>query len=355
MNLNTEICSLFNIDYPIVQAGMAGGVTTPELVAAVSNAGGLGTIGAGYMTPDTMKEAIQKVRALTNKPFAVNIFKVKMATSDNRTKAIQKKYQPIYEDLELVATEENVTATDYYKEQFHLLVKEEVPIISTTFGLPTADEIRLAQTKGIKIITMVTTVEEALEAEQAGVDAVVAQGSEAGGHRGTFELNSPQGSLVGTMALVPQVVDRVNIPVIAAGGIMDGRGLVASHVLGAQGVQLGSRFLNAIESGANQEYKNALINSTEDSTMITSCFSGRPARAIKNKFIDFHLQHHIKPLDYPIQNQVTNRIRRAAQEQGKSEYLSLWAGQGIRLVKNGLTAEETISEIIDQSREILNI
>jgi nitronate monooxygenase len=202
MNLKTEICSLLNIDYPIIQAGMAGEITTPELVAAVSNAGGLGVIGAGYMTPEAMKEAITKVRSLTVKPFAVNIFIVNMAKSDNRTKEVKEKYKPIYENLHLVPTEEDVLATDYYKEQFSVLVEEKVPVISTTFGLPSREEIDRAHTRGIKLITMITTVLEAMDAEKAGVDVLVAQGSEAGGHRGTFDVSENQeGSLVGTMEL----------------------------------------------------------------------------------------------------------------------------------------------------------
>ena len=141
-------------------------------------------------------------------------------------------------------------------------------------------------------------------------------------------------------------------PVIAAGAIMDGRGLVASLALGAQGVQLGSRFLHAAESGTDTEYKKALVEAKEDSTIITSCFSGRPARAIKNRFTDFHLEHQINPLEYPIQNLVTNPIRKAAKEKGKREYLSLWAGQGTRLMKADQRAGEVIEEIMDQARTV---
>ncbi len=226
-------------------------------------------------------------------------------------------------------------------------------MISATFGIPDLDEIELAHANGIKVMTIILTVEEALTAERAGVDIVVAQGSEAGGHRGTFTISDSQGSLIGTMALVPQVVDQVQIPVIAAGGIMDGRGLAASLMLGAKGVQLGSRFLTVAESGADREYKQALLDSTEDSTIITTCFSGRPARAIKNEFINFHLEKQIQPLAYPIQNQVTSEIRQAAKHLGNRGYLSLWAGQGIRLMKDGQTAEKTVHEIIGQAKSLL--
>jgi nitronate monooxygenase len=136
---------------------------------------------------------------------------------------------------------------------------------------------------------------------------------------------------------------------------MDGRGLVASLALGAQGIQLGSRFLNVAESGADQAYQKALKESTENSTTITNTFSGRPARAIKNRFVEFHLQQNLKALEYPIQNQVTSSLRNAAKQQGKSEYMSLWAGQGIRLMKDGQTAQDVVCEIMDQANEILKV
>ncbi|WP_221563342.1 nitronate monooxygenase family protein [Alkalihalobacillus sp. TS-13] len=355
MNLQTEICSLFEIDYPIVQAGMAGGITTPELVAAVSEAGGLGTLGAGYLTPEVTRNAIREIRSCTDCPFAVNLFKVDMQQEDQRTASVQQRLLPIYEELDITPSTQKLVVTDNYEEQFDILIEERVPVISTTFGVPTDDQVKRAHHHGIKLMTMVTTVKEAVQAEKAGVDAVVAQGGEAGGHRGTFEVKNGRGAAIGTFALIPQVVDHVSIPVIAAGGIMDGRGLVAARALGAEGIQLGTRFLNAVESGTDPVYKKALHESDEESTELTTAFSGRPARAIRNRFVDFLQSNRIEPLSYPIQNLLTKEIRAAAKQQGKPEYMSLWSGQGNRLIKDGQTAEEIIKKIITEAEKTSGI
>ncbi|WP_261132078.1 nitronate monooxygenase family protein [Bacillus sp. Marseille-Q3570] len=352
MNMKTEICSLFKIDYPIVQAGMAGGITTSELVAAVSEAGGLGTLGAGYLTPETTRNAIMEIRTRTDRPFAVNLFKVEMLQEDDRTASVQQQLLPIYEDLDITPSTQKHVVTDYYEEQFDILIEEKVPVITTTFGVPTDVQVKRAHQHGINLVTMVTTVKEAIEAEEAGVDAVVAQGGEAGGHRGTFDVKNGKGAAIGTFALIPQVVDHVSIPVIAAGGIMDGRGLVAARALGAEGIQLGTRFLNATESGTDFAYKKALLESDEESTELTAAFSGRPARAIRNQFVDFLQSNRIEPLNYPIQNLLTKEIRAAAKQQGKPGYMSLWSGQGNRLIKEGQTAEEIIKEIMDQASSL---
>ncbi|MCF6409441.1 nitronate monooxygenase [Alkalihalobacillus sp. EGI L200015] len=351
MNLRTEICSLFAIEYPIIQAGMAGGITTPELVAAVSNAGGLGTLGAGYLTPDATRDAIRKIRERTDRPFSVNLFRVKMEKEDSRTTAVQENLMPIYEELGISPSAEQPEVTDHYEKQFDILIEEKVPVISTTFGVPTQNQVNRAHGQGLNLVTMVTTVKEAIKAEKVGVDAVVAQGGEAGGHRGTFEMENRRGANIGTLALIPQVVDHVSIPVIAAGGIMDGRGLVAARALGADGIQLGTRFLNAVESSADPAYKKALLDSDEESTEITTAFSGRPARAIRNRFMEFLKLNEIEPLTYPIQNFITKEIRAAAKRQGKAGYMSLWSGQGNRLIKNGQTADEIVKEIISEAKK----
>ncbi|MGP4080748.1 NAD(P)H-dependent flavin oxidoreductase [Pseudalkalibacillus sp. R45] len=352
MNLKTEICSLFEIEFPIVQAGMAGGITTPELVAAVSEAGGLGTLGAGYLTPEATRNAIKEIRARTDRPFAVNLFKVEMQQEDDRTASVQQQLLPIYEDLDIIPSTQKHAVTDYYEKQFAILIEEKVPVISTTFEVPTEEQIQLAHEHELKMVTMVTTVNEAMQSEKAGVDVVVAQGGEAGGHRGTFDVKNGEGAAIGTFALIPQVVDHVSIPVIAAGGIMDGRGLVAARALGAEGIQLGTRFLNAVESGTDPAYKKALLESDEESTELTAAFSGRPARAIRNQFMDFLQSNKIQPLNYPIQNLLTKEIRAAAKQHGKPEYMSLWSGQGNRLIKDGQTAEEIIKEIMDQASSL---
>ncbi|WP_442956030.1 NAD(P)H-dependent flavin oxidoreductase [Paenibacillus sp. MMO-177] len=244
----------------------------------------------------------------------------------------------------------DIHSPDWFEKQFAVLLEEKVPVISTAFGVLPEPQMQAAISSGIKIIAMVTTVREALHAEETGCDAIVAQGSEAGGHRGTFDVDvHPMGANIGTMALVPQIADRVSIPVIAAGGIMDGRGLVAALVLGAQGVQLGTRFLTSLEAGTNETYRTALLDSNEESTVITNAFSGRPARGIKNGFIKQWEASGTTPLPFPTQNTATRDIRNAASKQQKADYLSLWAGQGTRMLTVGQSAGQIVEEIINQA------
>ncbi|MDN7246675.1 NAD(P)H-dependent flavin oxidoreductase [Planococcus shenhongbingii] len=352
--LETEICQLFGIQHPIIQAGMAGGPTTVELVTAVGEAGGLGTLGAAYMAPEAMKKAIADIKVKTLKPFAVNIFASNEKDDFSRLEEVQKALRPFRSELKIEEVSSFYSSPDWSKEQFRICIEEGVPIISTAFGCLSPDQMKIAKERGIKVITMVTTVKEALQAEQAGADAVVAQGSEAGGHRSTFSMDQhPSGALIGTMSLVPQVVDAIRIPVIAAGGITDGRGLISSLVLGAQAVQVGTRFLSSKESGAHQVYKQAILDSDEESTVITKSFSGRPARGIKNRFIEEFEKTKIDPLPFPSQNTITKDIRAAAARNNDPEFMSLWAGQSTRSLTEEQSAAEIIESIIKQARQIL--
>ncbi|MCY9659748.1 nitronate monooxygenase family protein [Paenibacillus chondroitinus] len=355
LQLTTDICRIFKIKYPLFLAGMAGVPGTVNLAAAVSNAGGLGTIGAAYMTPDAIQVAIRELKQLTDAPFGVNLFAIRVPDNNTRTQVVQQELNKVRGQLGIAeATGENVSTPDYFDEQIAVLLEEKVPVISTAFGVLSEAHRQKAKEEGLRIVTMVTTVKEAILAEQAGCDAIVAQGSEAGGHRGTFDIsNHPMGANIGTIALVPQIVDQVRIPVIAAGGIMDGRGLVAALALGAQGVQMGTRFLTAFESGANVAYKEALLKSTEESTVITKAYSGRPARGIVNSFIRQWDERGIEPLPFPTQNTITRDIRNASADQRNAEYMSLWAGQGTRMLTDGEKAGDLIAKIMQQASAIL--
>jgi nitronate monooxygenase len=355
IRLQTELCQMLKIRYPIFLAGMAGGPTTASLVAAVSKAGGLGTLGAAYMEPGAIREAIREIRRLTDAPFAVNLFSIRALDDNTRIGEAQRELNRMRSALGLPhAVEGPVTTPDHFEAQFSVLLEEKVPVISTAFGVLPEMMVRQAKSEGLQIITMVTTVREALIAERAGSDAIVAQGSEAGGHRGTFDLsNHPLGANIGTFALVPQIADRVQVPVLAAGGIMDGRGLVAALALGAQGVQMGTRFLTAAESGAHPSYQQALLKSTEESTVLTKAFSGRPARGVENEFIRQWDASGTAPLPFPTQNTVTRDVRNAAAGQNNADYMSLWAGQGTRLLTSGQRAEDIMAEIMDQAVSLL--
>ncbi|WP_433742419.1 NAD(P)H-dependent flavin oxidoreductase [Falsibacillus pallidus] len=346
----TEVCEILQIDYPILLAGMAGGPTTPELVAAVSNAGGLGTLGGAYLKPPALREAIQKIRQLTDKPFSVNLFSTDMNESSEGYLKVQEILNEFRRELGIPHSTEKPVVTDLFDEQFQVLLDEEVPIISTAFGLLPSVKMKAAKEAGMKVISMATTVEEGLMAQQQGVDIVVAQGSDAGGHRGTFDVDKyPNGANIGTFSLIPQMKHNLKIPVIAAGGVMNGQGLAASLLLGASGVQMGTRFLTSIESGAHPAYQKALLNSTEDQIVLTKSFSGRPAKGIQNKFIHDFEDSGTKPLPFPSQNSLTGDIRRAAATKENPDYMSLWAGQGIRLLKDGLSAKEIIEEILGEA------
>lgn len=346
IQLDNNLCSILNIRYPIVLAGMAGIPNMANLVSAVSNAGGLGTLGAGYMTPEEMRSAIKKIKQQTQAPFSVNLFLHEVPDPSKDVESVQFELNKIRDRIGApIPSTKNMNTPDYFEEHFTVLLEERVPVISTTFSILPESKMQYVKSAGMKVMTTVTTVEEAIQAEQSGSDVIVAQGSEAGGHRGTFDLsNDPSGANIGTMALIPQIVDLVRIPVVAAGGIMDGRGLVAALALGAQGIQMGTRFLTANESGAHPVYKNALLESTEESTVITKAFSGRPARGIKNEFIKQFEAIHVEPLPYPIQNALTRDIRNASARLNNPEYMSLWAGQGTRM----LTADQSAGEIINQ-------
>lgn len=245
-----------------------------------------------------------------------------------------------------------ITPAPDLQEQLAVAQQEQVNIISFTFGSPAPAVIQQLKQNGALVIGTATNVREAIQLQEYGYDAVVAQGSEAGGHRGTF-LGSFESSLIGTMALVPQIVDHVDIPVIAAGGIMDGRGLAAALMLGACGVQMGTAFLTCPEAGSHAKHKEAILQSTEEDTVITKVFSGRYARGIRNRFVKEMEGHRVELPDYPIQQSLTQPLRKKAAELGRPELMSLWCGQGARLSQIK-PAAELVQQIVQQAQHILS-
>jgi nitronate monooxygenase len=345
---------LLGIEYPIIQAPMAGGVTTSQLVAAVSNAGGLGMIGAGYMTPEQLREQIRELKSLAEKNFGVNLFVPESYVVDKEKIAAANNFlQPVLQELDVVE-ERKLPSFEQDLKKFHehvkVVIEEKVPVCSFTFGVPAPDIMARLKEHSIIVIGTATTVEEAMINERAGMDAVVVQGVEAGGHRGSFHDEDKQ-SLIGLMSLIPQTADRLRVPIIAAGGIMDGRGLMAAKCLGAQGVQMGTAFLVCEESGANQIHKDAIIQGTEDKTVLTKAFSGKMARGLKNRFTEKMKEVEEDLPAYPLQNELTKAIRKASATKGTQEYMSLWAGQSPRLAQQ-LTARQLIEKILHEAEKI---
>lgn len=346
MNLKTKATDWLGVEHPIVQAPMAGGATTPELVAAVSNAGGLGSLGAAYLTPDKVQEQIREVRRLTDKPFAVNLFVPEFfKVYRQEIEYSNELLRPYRDELDIEEPGEPASYSQDFGEQLEACLEEGVPVFSFTFGVLDMPLVRRLKDDDTTVIGTATTVEEGVRLEEVGVDLIVAQGAEAGGHRGTF-LGAFEDSMIGTMALVPQIVDAVSVPIVASGGIMDGRGLAAALCLGAGAVQMGTAFLSCEESGIHPSYKEALLRGAENETVVTRAFSGKPARGIKNRFLKEMESYEDELAPYPVQNSLTKDLRSAAQEQDRTEFMSLWAGQGLRLAQP-LPSAELITSVIE--------
>jgi nitronate monooxygenase len=335
MPIRTALTERLGVAHPIIQAPLAGGGDTPELVAAVCEAGALGFIGAAYLTPAQIIETSRAVRARTTRPFGISLFAPLPAPDAPRDPGpALERLAPFYAELGLPAPALPGSGGHSFDEQLSAALESSASLFSFTFGILPASAMEAIKERDMFLIGTATTVEEAVALEQAGVDAVVTQGSEAGGHRGTFDVEF-EGAMVGTMALVPQVVDAVTVPVVASGGIMDGRGIAAALALGASAVQMGTAFLTCHEAGIPEAYKQAILAAGEHQTRLTRAFSGRPARGIVNRFMT-EVEHADAPdtiLPFPLQNALTRPLRNAAAKQGRAEFLSLWAGQGVRLAR----------------------
>ncbi|MBX3719628.1 MAG: nitronate monooxygenase [Parachlamydiales bacterium] len=325
------------IRFPIIQAPMAG-VSMPQLVAAVSNAGGLGSLGAAYLSPLEIKEAIDEIRSLTDQPFAVNLF-AREHIENNETQ-IQKADHHLnkYRTMLGIPSVPSTAHLPKLESQIEVICQEKVPIFSFTFGI--LDEQIMARIKrqDTFVIGTATTLDEALLLQKSGVDAVVAQGYEAGGHRGAFDRTRPDPCL-GTLAMLPQIVHACKIPVIAAGGIMTGKGIAAAMALGARAAQLGTAFLATPESHASATYKRALLQLKNRRTIVTSLLTGKPARMIENEFTRQMQNDSPQIAPFPHQHFLTKDIRTVADKQNQFEWLSLYAGQGFPLASNRPTAE----------------
>ena len=340
-----SLCTTLGLRLPIVQGPMTGS-DTPALAAAVSAAGGLGMLGCGMRSPVAMAEAAAEVRRRTDQPFGLNLFVQDTPTPDAATvEAAVARLAPLYAEFGLQAAVPARWCEDF-GAQFEALIEACPAVASFTFGILTSAQVERLHQAGCTVIGTATTVAEAVAWADVGADAVVASGMEAGGHRGTFLASQPGASapsltdfaaaMVGTLPLVAQCVDALaprGLPVIAAGGIMDGRGIAAAQALGAEAVQMGTAFLAADESAIGRAYRDALATATATDTRTTRVFSGRPARGIVNAMMDRLQAHEATVPAYPVQNALTGALRRASAEAGRADHLSLWAGQGVAAVR----------------------
>lgn len=349
-----DFCRRLGIEYPILLAPMAGETAKPALGIAVSAAGGLGSLGVSYMTPAGIREAIRTIRAGTDRPFNINLFTPTVWNAEPSRMAIYREaLAAAHADLGIAPPDLPNRYEESFDEQFAAILEEAPPVFSFTFGMPSPEQVAALRQRGILTVGTATTVAEAKALEALGVDAIIAQGAEAGGHRGSF-LAPVEQSLIGTMALVPQIVSAVKLPVIAAGGIGDGRGVAAALCLGAQAVALGSAFLLADETALNPAWRAALQSDAVHDTALTRAFSGRHARGIRNHFLDRFAEADDAIPDYPVANAMSRSMRAAAAKAGRTEYLSLWAGQAASLARPG-PAAAILRRIVAETREALAV
>jgi nitronate monooxygenase len=329
-----RLTAKLGIDYPVIQ-GPLGGLSSQKLTAAVSNFGGLGSFGAYGLAPEAIKEVIAQIRSLTSKPFAMNLW-VSMEDQGARTSdenAFNRSLAPLSPHLASLGAP-RPTYKPYspirFEDQARVLLDANVPVFSFIVGIPPREILEECRTKGIVTIGAATTPDEAAVLQEAGVDAIVASGFEAGGHRGSF-LRSAEDSLTGTFSLVPQIVDIVDVPVIAAGGIADARGVIAALALGAEAVQMGTAFLACGESGASVLHREALRGRRAGHTALTKGFTGRLTRGIHNRLMEELNKPGTEILPYPLQRGLVRSLSLAAEAAGRSDLLPLWAGQSANL------------------------
>ena len=331
---DNRLTSRLGLQYPIIQ-GPLGGLSSQRLTASVSNYGGLGSFGALGLKPEAIRNVIREIKGLTTRPFAMNLW-VSVedeGASTSTEKAFHRSLAPLAKHIESVEGAKP-TYLPYeairFEDQVQVLLDEGISAFSFIYGIPSKQILDEFRRQGIVLIGTATTVDEAIALEQAGVDVIAASGFEAGGHRGSF-LQPSEDSLTGTMALVPQVVDAVRLPVVAAGGIGDARGIVAAFALGAEGVQMGTAFLACEESGATALHRTALLSGQAKQTALTRGFTGRLARGIKNRLLDELNQTDIEILPYPLQRALVRHLSIPADQAGRPELLPLWAGQSANL------------------------
>jgi nitronate monooxygenase len=340
-----SLLSRLGIPHPILAAPMAGGPSTPELVAAVSGAGGLGSLGAAYLSADALVEACRKVRALTDRPFGVNLFAGGYPDRfDGDGRAALEVVSAAHAALELPPPALPPVPPDPFREQLEAVLEARPALFSFTFGLPTAGDLARVRAAGILVAGTATTVEEARALADARVDAIVAQGGEAGGHRGTFQGRF-EDALVPTLELTAAVARAVQVPVIASGGLMDGGDVARALRAGAEAAQLGTAFLPCPESGASPAYRAAILGARADTTVVTRAFSGRPARGLRNAFIEAAEARPGAILPFPVQSALTRAMRQEAARRGEAAYLSLWAGQGVARAR-ALPAAELVRTLV---------
>lgn len=332
----TEAGRRLGIRYPIIQGPFGGGASSASLTATVSNAGGLGSFGVHTFAPRRIAETAHAVRQLTDQPFALNLW-IPLGPAPVPDQARLQRalalLDPYYRELGIARPTPPASFGQDFAAQIRAVLEARPAVFSFVFGIPERAVLQECRDRGIVTLGTATTPDEAAALDDAGVDCIVASGFEAGGHRGAF-LRPAEDSLVGTFALIPQLVDRVKVPVIAAGGIADARGIRAALALGAGGVQIGTAFLACEESNATDAHRKLLFGRGAGDTVLTKAFTGRLARSLRNRFADEMTAHDAELLPFPLQLWLAGTLQDASVAQGRTDLVSLSAGQAAALLRH---------------------
>lgn len=340
--------SLF--EHPIIQGPTAGGANTPDQVAAVSNAGALGSVAASLLSPDTLRSQVAALRERTDRPFCLNFFvqNTPSPTADELARA-EELLRPVLDALGWDTLPRPAKWCEDFHAQFETLIELQPAVASFTFNQLHKEQVSRLQQAGIAVVGTVTTVDEALAWQAAGADGVIASGIEAGGHRGTF-IGPQKEARLTTFELLPAVAAAVEIPVVAAGGIMDGADIKRALAHGAQAVQMGTAFLVTEESGIHPAYKQRLLQARENTTRQTRAFSGRYARGLDNRFMQLMGDVEEQVPAYPVQNALTGSIRAEAARRGDPEWMSLWCGAQVHRARS-MPVAQLVRTLVDEMKQ----
>jgi len=351
---STKITQLLGIDYPILQGPMGGGFSTAALLASVSNAGGLGSFGAYTLSPEEILEANKAIKLVTNKPYNINLWvndvdKTLVNYPSEKLERIKQIFKPYFDELEIPLPNLSADIPSKFENQVEVLFQIKPAVFSFIFGIPSKEILNESRKLGIKTIGAATTLDEALALEEAKVDAIVAAGFEAGGHRPSF-LRPAQDSFTGLFALLQQLKAKTKTPIIAAGGIADAKGIVAALTLGADAVQLGTAFLATDESGATPLHKEMLFSNASNHTTVSKSLTGRMGRMVSNKISDA-IPFETEVLPFPLQTKLIAPLKVAALAKGRTDLISFWSGQNTSSLKHH-NADALMQELITETGKL---
>ncbi len=353
----TKVTELLGIAYPILQGPFGGSLSSVELVSIVSNAGGLGGYGAYTLTPQEIVEVNQKLKAAINKPFNINLWvsdtdAVEGTVTNEQFKIAQTLFKPYFDELKITLPEKPTPFKSLFENQVEAILHQKPPVFSFMFGIPSADILEQCHRLGIVTAGTATTLDEAIALEVAGVDLIIASGFEAGGHRPSF-LASAELSTTGTFVLLQLIKEKVKTPVVAAGGIANGKGVAAALALGADAVQIGTAFLACDESNATAIHKQMLFSDAAKYTTLSRAFSGRLGRGINSRIATDLMDKDKGFLPFPLQAQFMSHLRKAAIEQEKWDMIIFWGGQIAPILKH-TKASELMNSILEETTAYFN-